>query len=103
MLLLMVIFMRRVSGKNLEIYDRVGGGDSFSLGIDLRISVGHGAAVGRRMRRSPWRACHDHSRGYDDGDSGRSYTGHEITNCAYCSLNRGNPANARSRYMHNPL
>jgi 2-dehydro-3-deoxygluconokinase len=37
---------------DLEIFDRVGGGDSFASGLDLWVPRGQRPAVGRGVRRS---------------------------------------------------
>ena len=62
---------RRRRREGLEIFDRVGGGDSFASGLDLRVPGGQGPAVGRRVRRRARRAGDDDARRHDDGDPGR--------------------------------
>ena len=61
--------------KDLEIYDRVGGGDSFASGLIYGLLAGSDRAMGRRVRRGAWSAGDDHSRRYDHGDSRRSAAG----------------------------
>ena len=63
--------------ENLEIYDRVGGGDSFASGLIYGFLSGQGPAVGRRLRRRPRRAGHDHARRHQHGDPGRGPEGDE--------------------------
>ena len=69
--------------ENLEIFDRVGGGDSFASGLIYGFLTRTGAAVGGRVRSSAWSAGHD--------DTGRYHHGH---------LERGNPGDARRRSPH---
>ena len=47
--------------ENLEIFDRVGGGDSFASGLIYGFLAGPRSAVGSRMRRCARRARHDHA------------------------------------------
>ncbi len=63
--------------ENLEIYDRVGGGDSFAAGLIYGFLQRQGSAVGGGMRRCPRRARHDHSGRHDHGHAQGSATGDE--------------------------
>ncbi len=47
---------------DLEIFDRVGGGDSFASGLIYGLLERQGNAVGARLRRRARRARHDHRR-----------------------------------------
>ncbi len=47
---------------DLEILDRVGGGDSFASGLIYGLMTTGDAAEGRGLRRRPRRAGHDHAR-----------------------------------------
>jgi hypothetical protein len=57
--------------RTLEILDRVGGGDSFASGPDLRLPRRSGSAIVRGIRCRPRRAGHDHAGRHLDGDAGR--------------------------------
>ncbi len=57
--------------ENLEIYDRVGGGDSFASGLI------YGLLAGRGVRRRPWRTGHDHPWRHQHGDPQRGGCRHE--------------------------
>jgi 2-dehydro-3-deoxygluconokinase len=46
---------------DLEIYDRVGGGDSFASGLIYGLLSGRGPQLVRRLWMRSWRAGHDHS------------------------------------------
>ena len=73
--------------ENLEIYDRVGGGDSFASGLIYGFLSGKEPQWCCRMWRSPWRTGNDYSRRYDDGDAGGGFAGDEGANRAHCALN----------------
>ena len=62
------MFFEAPKRKNLEIYDRVGGGDSFASGLIYGLLTGRGPAVGRRMRRRARRTRHDDARRHEHGD-----------------------------------
>ena len=63
--------------ENLEIFDRVGGGDSFASGLDLRLP-GRQVPAGRRpLRRRPRRPGHDHARRHQHGHAQGSRGRHE--------------------------
>ena len=74
---------RRRCARDLEIYDRVGGGDSFASGLIYGLLYGKVAAVGGRVRRGTRRAGHDHSRRHHHGNFAGSSYGDEITDCAH--------------------
>src|ERR1700758_1582813 len=69
-------FYQAKNRENLEILDRVGGGDWFASGLILRISNWPGSAMGGGVWSCAWRSCHDHPRGYIDGDPPGSNPGH---------------------------
>jgi 2-dehydro-3-deoxygluconokinase len=52
---------------NLEIYDRVGGGDGFASGLAYGFLEGKGPAGGGGIRCRAWRAGHDHAGRHLDG------------------------------------
>ena len=62
---------RRPSGHGLEILDRVGGGDSFASGLDLRAAAGFDLAQSGRVRRGARRTGDDHARRHLDGEPRR--------------------------------
>ena len=72
------VLSKRAMREDLEIYDRVGGGDSFASGLDLRISVGQRRAVGGRMRSGTRRTGDDHAGRHDHGNAGRSAASYDI-------------------------
>ena len=61
-----------VPQRDIEIFDRVGGGDSFASGLIYGLLAGKGIDWARALRRGAWRAGHDHARRYQHGDAGRS-------------------------------
>jgi len=63
--------------ENLEIYDRVGGGDGFASGLAYGFLEGKGPAAGGRIRRRPWRPGDDHPGRYLDGQRQGSRSDHE--------------------------
>ena len=52
----------------LEILDRVGGGDSFASGLDLRLARTARHRDGARLRRGAWGVCDDDARRHIDGN-----------------------------------
>ena len=70
-------FYQAQNRPDLEIYDRVGGGDGFASGLIYGFLRGADRAVGRGMRRGARRAGHDHSRRYHHGHGVRSAAAHE--------------------------
>lgn len=46
--------------ENLELYDRVGGGDGFASGLAYGFLEGKGPQAAVRVRCGAWRAGHDH-------------------------------------------
>ena len=70
-------FYQAAQRNDLEILDRVGGGDSFASGLIYGFLDGQGPAVRRRLRRRPRRAGHDHARRHHHGHPGRGRKGHE--------------------------
>jgi len=67
---------------DLEIYDRVGGGDSFASGLIYGFSRRQIPGVGRGMWSRAWGVGHDHARRHHHGNLGRSRKGHEGRQCA---------------------
>ena len=63
--------------ERLEIWDRVGGGDSFASGPHLRPVGGQRPPIRRRLRRRPRGAGHDHPGRHQHGHPGRGRAGHE--------------------------
>jgi 2-dehydro-3-deoxygluconokinase len=63
--------------ENLEIYDRVGGGDSFASGLVYGFLSGQGPQFRRRLRRRPRRPGDDHPGRHQHGDARRGAEGHE--------------------------
>ena len=63
--------------ENLEIYDRVGGGDSFASGLIYGFLAGKTPAAGGRIRRRPRRPGHDDPRRHHHGDAQGSRGRHE--------------------------
>ena len=57
--------------RDVEILDRVGGGDSFASGFIYGLLAGKDAAVGARVRRRPRRAGDVHARRHQHGDARR--------------------------------
>ena len=57
--------------EDLDIYDRVGGGDGFATGLTWGFLDGRDAAGGGRDRRRPRRADDDHPGRHLDDDQGR--------------------------------
>ena len=72
--------------ENLEIYDRVGGGDSFASGLIYGFLSGKGSAVVGRMRRRARRTGDDHARRHDHGDARGSSASHEIANRSHRAI-----------------
>jgi 2-dehydro-3-deoxygluconokinase len=70
-------FYQAQNRPDLEIYDRVGGGDGFASGLIYGFLTAADPTVGRGMRRRARRAGHDHSRRYHHGDGVRSAAAHE--------------------------
>ena len=56
---------------DLEIFDRVGGGDSFASGLVYGLLQGLAVDAGGRVRRRPRRARHDDARRHLDGHARR--------------------------------
>ncbi len=71
------VFYQAHTRERLEIWDRVGGGDSFASGLDLRVPGREGPALCRRLRRGARRAGHDNARRHEHGDAGRGRAGDE--------------------------
>ncbi len=65
-----------VPQREIDIYDRVGGGDSFASGLIYGLLARQAHRLGRALRRSPRRAGHDHPRRHQHGHAGRSRTPH---------------------------
>ena len=64
-------FYQSMMRENLEIYDRVGGGDGFASRPGLRLPRRQGAAGGGGIRRGARRAGHDHAGRHLDGATSR--------------------------------
>ena len=56
---------------DLEIYDRVGGGDSFASGLIYGLMEGKTPGAGRQLRRRPRRPGDDHAGRHHDGHAER--------------------------------
>ncbi len=91
-------FYQATNRENLEIFDRVGGGDSFASGrrrrflrlrSHLRFPRRPRSAMVRRMRRRPRRPRHDHPRRHVDGHLSRSPASDERCRRAHRSLKSG--------------
>ena len=54
--------------ENLEIYDRVGGGDGFASGLAYGFLEGKAPQAGGGIRRGARRAGHDHARRHHHGN-----------------------------------
>ena len=61
-----------VPQREIEILDRVGGGDSFASGLIYGILTGKATGVGRALRRGARRPRHDNARRHQHGNPGRS-------------------------------
>ena len=64
-------FVEATHRPGLEIFDRVGGGDSFASGLVYGLLTTGDLARGGRARRGPRRAGHDHAGRHVDGHAGR--------------------------------
>ena len=69
-------FYEAPNRENLEIFDRVGGGDSFSSGLIYGFLAGRDP-VGGGMWRGAWRTRHDHTRRHVHGQFERGPAGDE--------------------------
>ena len=74
--------------ENLEIYDRVGGGDSFASGLAYGFLAGKTPQQAVGIRRGARRAGHDHAGRHQHGDAQGSRIRHEGQGRARHSLTR---------------
>ena len=65
-------FNEAIMRPNLEIYDRVGGGDSFASGLIYGLMEGKTPLEAVNCGAAHGCTCHDHSWRYNDGHSKRS-------------------------------
>ena len=81
-----------VPQREIDILDRVGGGDSFASGLIYGMLAGKANRLGRALRRGPRRAGHDHPRRHQHGHAGRSRTRHERRQRPHRALAIGLPS-----------
>ncbi len=60
-------FYQSMMRENLEIYDRVGGGDGFASGLAYASWEGKGPQAAGGIWRGAWRPGHDHAGRHLDG------------------------------------
>ena len=75
-----------VPQREIDIFDRVGGGDSFASGLIYGMLAGKGIEWAVQVRRGARRAGHDHSRRHQHGHACRSRTHHQRRLGAHCAL-----------------
>jgi len=69
--------------EDLEIYDRVGGGDSFASGLIYGFLSGKDPQWSSRMRCCPRCTGHDYARGHHYGNARGSFAGNEVEDRSY--------------------